>query len=159
MKLADQLDYDFAKGNMFFGKIQGLSELNVTLISILYLHKEPVSIEELSKKTGYSLSAISTAMKTLELLRKVTKIKIPGDKKAYYEANRDVTGTMKEMFQSFSKSHEMQVKQYLPELRKKYGSSTNKEVKEKMDLLKQYESQLKQMGKIMDEMLKKLEAL
>ena len=71
MNVANRLEKDFAKGNMYFGKMQGLSELNITLISVLFLNEEPVSIEELAKKTGYSLSAVSTAMKTLEILRKV----------------------------------------------------------------------------------------
>lgn len=157
MKLAEQMEIDFAELTMPFGKMQGQSELNIRLITILFLNKEAICINELSRKTGYSLSSISTAMKTLETLRKVVRVKKPGDKKVYYTANRDALGTMKTMFRHFKEAKDQQINETIPTLYKKY--SHKKELKEKVQLLEDYEKQLKLMGKIMDEMLEKLEAL
>ncbi|NJE27111.1 MarR family transcriptional regulator, partial [Thermococcus sp. MV5] len=55
---------------------------------VLFLAKEPMSLGEIAERTGYSLSHVSTALKAMESLGFVVRIKKPGDKKAYYKATK-----------------------------------------------------------------------
>ena len=44
---------------------KGLDELTSRIIGILFIEPYEVSLDELSERTGYSMSAVSTAMKLL----------------------------------------------------------------------------------------------
>lgn len=65
----------------------GLSELYGYIYGVLFFEDEPLSLGEIAERTGYSLSHVSTALKLLENIGLVKRIKKPGDKKAYYTAN------------------------------------------------------------------------
>ncbi len=49
-----------------------------------------MSLGEIAKRTGYSLSHVSSALKFLENLGLVVRIKKPGDRKAYYKAVKNL---------------------------------------------------------------------
>ncbi|ACJ17115.1 Hypothetical transcription regulator [Thermococcus onnurineus NA1] len=66
----------------------GFSELYGYIYGALFLAKEPMSLSEIAERTGYSLSHVSTALKSMESLGLVVRIKKPGDKKAYYKATK-----------------------------------------------------------------------
>lgn len=66
----------------------GFSELYGYIYGVLFLAREPMSLGEIAELTGYSLSHVSTALKSMESLGLVVRIKKPGDKKAYYKATK-----------------------------------------------------------------------
>ncbi|AFK22016.1 GbsR/MarR family transcriptional regulator [Pyrococcus sp. ST04] len=67
----------------------GQSELIGYIYGALFLAKEPLSLSEISSITGYSLSHVSSAMKVLEGVGLVQRIKKPGDRKAYFIATKN----------------------------------------------------------------------
>ncbi|ASJ10638.1 MarR family transcriptional regulator [Thermococcus sp. P6] len=62
----------------------GFKELYGYIYGVLFLAREPMSLGEIAEATGYSLSHVSTALKSMERIGLVVRIKKPGDKKAYY---------------------------------------------------------------------------
>jgi DNA-binding transcriptional regulator GbsR (MarR family) len=68
------------------------------LYGILYFADEPVSLDELTDRSGYAKSTVSTAMKQLERLHLVHRRSVPGEgKKAFYEAEREFWEVVQEL--------------------------------------------------------------
>lgn len=63
----------------------GYSEIHGRIIAALLVSDKKLSLNELSKKTGYSLSTISLSLDLLELFGMIKKIKKVGDRKLYVE--------------------------------------------------------------------------
>ena len=76
----------------------GLSELYGYIYGVLFFEDEPLSLGEIAEKTGYSLSHVSTALKLLENIGLVKRIKKPSDKKAYYTAIKSLKEWRKEAY-------------------------------------------------------------
>ena len=92
MKKMEPLDEEFIDMYKQMGQMQGADSLLSSIFGILYLEPEEVSMDELAKKTGYSLASISNNIKTLERVGVVKRIKKPGSRKAYFfiEKNLDL---------------------------------------------------------------------
>ncbi|WP_198011277.1 GbsR/MarR family transcriptional regulator [Thermococcus sp. PK] len=76
----------------------GLSELYGYIYGVLFFEDEPLSFGEIAERTGYSLSHVSTALKLLENIGLVKRIKKPGDKRAYYTAIKNIREWRKEAY-------------------------------------------------------------
>ncbi|NJE26244.1 MarR family transcriptional regulator [Thermococcus sp. MV5] len=76
----------------------GLSELYGYIYGVLFFEDEPLSLGDIAERTGYSLSHVSTALKLLENLGLVKRIKKPGDKRAYYTAIKNIREWRKEAY-------------------------------------------------------------
>jgi len=76
----------------------GLSELYGYIYGLLFFEDEPLSLGEIAERTGYSLSHVSTALKLLENIGLVKRIKKLGDKKAYYTAIKNIREWRKEAY-------------------------------------------------------------
>ncbi|WMW23023.1 hypothetical protein RE476_04120 [Methanolobus mangrovi] len=71
-------------------KSYGLDELSSKLLAVLYSEPDPLTLEELSAKTGYSFSAVSATMKLLSRITLADKTKKAGSKKLYFSVQRDL---------------------------------------------------------------------
>ncbi|AMM53239.1 GbsR/MarR family transcriptional regulator [Pyrococcus kukulkanii] len=67
----------------------GQSELIGYIYGALFLSDRPLSLSEIAEVTGYSVSHVSSAMKVLEGVGLVQRIKKPGDRKAYFVAMKN----------------------------------------------------------------------
>ncbi|NJD98663.1 MarR family transcriptional regulator [Thermococcus sp. LS1] len=76
----------------------GLNELYGYIYGVLFFEEEPMSLREIAEKTGYSLSHVSTALKLLENIGLVKRIKKPGDKKAYFKAIKNIREWRREAY-------------------------------------------------------------
>ena len=76
----------------------GLSELYGYIYGVLFFEDEPLSLWKIAERTGYSLSHVSTALKLLENIGLVKRIKKPGDKRAYYTAIKNIREWRKEAY-------------------------------------------------------------
>ena len=76
----------------------GYSELHGMIISSLLVENKPLSLEDIAKKTGYSLSSISISLDLLELVGVVRKIKNAGDRKVYVKLEGDLLESLKTAF-------------------------------------------------------------
>ena len=68
----------------------GYSEVHGRIIGALIVAQKNLSLQELAKKTGYSLAAISLSLDLLELVGIVKKVKNPNDRKLYAKLEGDV---------------------------------------------------------------------
>lgn len=67
----------------------GQSELVGYIYGALFLSGRPMSLGEIAEITGYSLSHVSSAMRVLEGVGLVQRVKKPGDRKAYFIATKN----------------------------------------------------------------------
>ena len=76
----------------------GYSEIHGRVIAALLVSNKKLSLNELAKKTGYSLSTISLSLDLLEFLGMIKKIKKVGDRKLYVELQGSLTEGLKKAF-------------------------------------------------------------
>jgi len=76
----------------------GLNRSYGRLYGILYFAADPVSLDDLSDRSGYAKSTVSTGMQTLERYHLVRRSEDPsGGRRAYFEAETDWWTVMQEM--------------------------------------------------------------
>jgi len=97
-------------------RAKGINSATAKIIAEIFASTGEISIEELAKKTKYSLATISNSIRFVEQYGAVTKLKKPGSKKIYVKAERDF---MKVLAANMNKTHEIAIrplKQTLPNL-------------------------------------------
>lgn len=67
----------------------GLGKVPGELYAVLYLADGALSLGELARALGLSKGAVSVAVRQLERLGLVRRVLQPGDRRAYFEAERD----------------------------------------------------------------------
>ena len=90
-EIEEKIFADFAN----VGSSIGYSDLHGKIISVLLVESEPIPLQDLSKKTGYSTSMISLSIDFLELLGVVKRIKKSGDRKLYIQFKGDLLEILK----------------------------------------------------------------
>ncbi len=156
-----QLEKEFMENSFGMSKAMGMPELHARLAGVLFLQNEPIPLEELAKKAGYSLSSTSTAMRFLENIGRVQRIRKPGSKKVYYKMEHDIAMFMKQMFRKVREKKIVPTKEFIPKMIKKYEkqSKNNKELKEKLDIIKKSYDQMLKVDKIMKKIMDELEKI
>ncbi len=76
----------------------GFSEVHGMIIGAILVANRPLSLQEIAKRTGYSLSSISISIDLLELVGIVRKIKNLGDRKIYVKLEGDLIESLKKAF-------------------------------------------------------------
>ncbi len=76
----------------------GYSEIHGRIIAALMVSGNILSLQELSRKTGYSVSTLSLSLDLLELFGMVKKIKNAGDRNLYVELQGDLLEGLKRAF-------------------------------------------------------------
>ena len=76
----------------------GFSEVHGMIIGAVLVANRPLSLQDIAKRTGYSLSSISVSIDLLELVGVVRKIKNLGDRKIYVKLEGDLIESLKKAF-------------------------------------------------------------
>jgi DNA-binding transcriptional regulator GbsR (MarR family) len=76
-------------------KTLGYSEIHGRIIAALLVEGCELSLQDLSKKTGYSPAALSLSLDLLELFGIIKKVKIAGDRKLYVKLEGDLLSALK----------------------------------------------------------------
>ena len=130
---------------------KGLDELSSKLIGIMFIEPHDVTLEELSKRTGYSLSAVCTSMKFLEKLGLIKRFKKPGSRKLYFFMGKDMPSMLTEMVKRFEK-YTSTLKTRIPGIIEAYRKEKSKSSREELKIVEKYYEQLI----LFDNMMKKL---
>ncbi|MBN1175076.1 hypothetical protein JXA48_00375 [Candidatus Woesearchaeota archaeon] len=69
----------------------GLKTVETKIYAHVFCSIEPVSLEDISSSTGYSLATVSTVAKYLSDMNILKRVKKPGTKKVFLAAQRDVS--------------------------------------------------------------------
>ena len=76
----------------------GFSPIHGNIIGSLIIGGGSMSLQEMAKKTGYSISMISLSMDFLEVLGIVRKVKKSRDRRLYIELNGNLLESLKKIF-------------------------------------------------------------
>lgn len=134
-------------------KVNGLDDLSSKLVGILYVEPNEVSLEDLAKRTGYSLSSVSTAMKLIENLGLVERRKKPKSRKIFFYMRKDMTGML---FQIIKRKYEkivLPTKERLPKIIERYRKEKSKEAREELKVAETYYSQICSCEHVLENML------
>ncbi len=138
----------------------GLDDLSSRLIILAYMEPEAISLEELARKTGYSLALVSNKMKFLEGMRIVQRVRKPGTKKAYFYMDKNIIKIQKRKIDVANEKWIKPVKEKVPKLLEKYkNEKMNEKEKKKLQLLKNYYEQIKKLEVLMNRFEREIEKL
>ena len=84
-----------------FGQVAesiGYSQVHGKIIGVLLIRGGEMSLQDIAKRTGYSLGMISLSLDLLEVLGVVKKIKKSGDRNVYAKLSGDLLECLKKAF-------------------------------------------------------------
>lgn len=152
-------DTEFTELLKHLCKIQGIDDLTATILAKLFIEPEEISMEDLAKKTGYSLASISNKIKLFEQIDIIKKKTKPGTRKIFLYMEKDFS---KFFIRLFLKKLEVVsiAKTKLPGIIKNYEAQakSNKE-KQKLQLIENYYNSILKFDKILQELLQKIKDL
>ncbi len=140
-------------------KVNGLDEISSEVIALLYASPDEISLEELSKKTGYSLSAICTATKLIERIGLIKRIKKPGSRKAYFYMEKEMSIFSLDLIKRKYEKIIIPTKNKLPDIIKKYKKEKSKKSRQELKIIEKYYEEVVLSEKIVKniiEMIKKV---
>ena len=119
-------------------KVNGLDELSSKIIALLYAEPREISLEELSKKTMYSLSAVCTAAKLIERIDLIKRIKKPGSRKAYFYMEKDMSILSLDLMKKKYEKIIIPTKQKLPSIINKYKKEKSEKSRQELKIIENY---------------------
>jgi DNA-binding transcriptional regulator GbsR (MarR family) len=131
-------------------KLMGFSPIHGNIIGSLIVGGGCLSLQDIAKKTGYSVSMISLSVDLLEVLGIVRKVKKSKDRKLYIELQGDLLESLKKIFL-------MRVKKGIEHSLEEFGKSKDmlKNIedhrkKEVLNALELLEREIKRLEKYID---------
>ena len=115
----------------------GYSDLHGRIIGALVVEDKEVSLQDLSKKVGYSPAAVSLSIDMLELVGIVKKIKKTGDRKLYIRLDGD-------MLEALRSAILLKIRKVLADTYEKFDRYRNNKAAKKL------EKELKRLEKYID---------
>ncbi|MEM7826756.1 MAG: hypothetical protein QXQ40_00850 [Candidatus Aenigmatarchaeota archaeon] len=73
----------------------GYSDIHGRIIALMLAERKPLSLQELSRKTNYSLGSISLSLDLLEFFGLIKKFKRFGDRKVYVKLDGDLLSALR----------------------------------------------------------------
>ncbi len=138
---------------------KGLDELSSSILGILFIEPEEISMEDLIEKTGYSAASISGKVKMLSAFGIISKRTKPGAKKIYLYMEKDFLKLLREGMLKLKEKlavYETEVGRLAKEYREKASSEREKKQMKSMMMIGDYISKIKP---VLDDFTKKLEAI
>ena len=135
------------------GRSKGRDALVSKLSAILYVEPGEVSLEALARRTGYSLSAVSTAMKGLEMSGKIRRVRKPGSRKAYFYMEKDMISLSVKLMERMDEPMK-KLRNRLPQIIE--GYKKEKATKEEIHIAEDYYRQIVIIEKLLAELVEKL---
>ena len=139
------------------GKSKGWDDLTSRIIAIAYLSPEPIGMEELASRTGYSLASISTKMKFIQQMGFIHKRCRPGSKKCYFYMEKDFFKIMRDAFITAQNTGVELSLQVTSGILSKFKPKTEEE-KMKLKIIHDYNVQLKKFSAVLKKFVEQLES-
>ncbi|NOQ38591.1 hypothetical protein GQ472_06950 [archaeon] len=140
-------------------KQNGFDDCTSKIVGALYIEPKEISLETVSDKTGYSLSAVSTAMKLLVSMGIIKRIKKPKSRKVYFFMEKDMVACM---LDHMKKNYELSLlmsKEALPKIIERYKSREQEIFGEELMIIEQYYNQVVAFEDVMKNFIEALESL
>jgi DNA-binding transcriptional regulator GbsR (MarR family) len=101
-------------------KALGIDDFPSKLMSVLESEPEEISLGKLSETTGYSLSALSTTLKSMEERNLVKRLKKPRSRKVYVFMDKDLVSLYTQLQKKRYEQSLMPILREIPAIIKKY---------------------------------------
>ncbi len=138
----------------------GMQELAARVMSLLYLEPGYIAMDEVAKRTGYSLASISTTIKMMEGLGVLQRSRKPGTRKIYLYMEKDLAKLNISKIKVFQDKFVKRADVSMPEFIQKYKQEAkDKESIQRLHIIENYYAQLAEFGKLMNVWLRDLEKL
>jgi DNA-binding transcriptional regulator GbsR (MarR family) len=125
----------------------GYSEIHGRIIAALMVSEKKLSLQDLSKKTGYSISTLSLSLDLLEFFGMIKKIKNAGDRKLYIELHGDLLEGLKRAFVVKIQKSITDGLNRFEEYKENLKNSKDKNSKRVMEVLNILEEEIKRLDK------------
>ena len=130
-------------------KVQGFDSISSKIIGVLFIETKEISLEDIAKKTGYSLSAVSTAMKGLDSLHVIKRIKKPGSRKVFFYLDKNIISAGVQVLKTKYEKVMLPSKKALPEIIEEYKFFDDSEIsKKELEIVENYYQQLIKMENV-----------
>ena len=134
-----------------------LNDVGAKICSIVYLSPEPVCLNELASKTGYSLATVSNTVKFLTNFFLITRVKKPGTKKVFVAGRNSPLDMLKSKTKMAMENEIKPIKKTFPELIKKLEGK--KKYEKELELIKKQYKETLLLEKVMNQMRKIVEKI
>ena len=115
------LDQEFVEMYKDIGMRQGLNNPLLTMIfAHIFIEPEDIAMDELARRTGYSLASVSNAIKLLDTMAPIKKVKKPGSKKLYLRVEKDFSKMFRESIEKKEQLMITLIQQKVPEIISKH---------------------------------------
>jgi DNA-binding transcriptional regulator GbsR (MarR family) len=139
----EQIEEEFAKVFANLARSMGLPDASVNVFAVLYLEPEEISMDEVAKRTGYSLASISTTLRQLEALRMVERSRKPGSAKVYLYMHKNLGRIHLQKMRAMQEMAIHPLKTMLPGMIARYKKKTKtSEDQAKLAIIKDYQVQI-----------------
>lgn len=157
MKITN-LEKDFVQLSVDIGNSMGLDELGSEIIGLLYIEPEPVSMEDIAKKTGYSTTSIYNKLELLSRFHCVNKIKKPGSKKVFFCIEKDIFAMFIDFMKEGYEKKIVPLKNNIPLIIEKYkNSDLSEDDKKRLKIISEYHSRIIKIEKVMKNIIEGFE--
>ncbi|NOQ55877.1 MAG: hypothetical protein GQ477_03655 [Nanohaloarchaea archaeon] len=137
----------------------GFDDCTSKIVGALYIEPKEISLETLAQKTGYSLSAVSTAMKLIVNMGMIKRIKKPKSRKVYFFMEKDMVSCM---LGHMKKNYELSLhmsRDKLPKIIDKYKSEKQDGLNAEFMIIERYYKQVVAFEDVMKNFIDALEHL
>ena len=138
-------------------KVNGLDELSSKIIALLYAEPNEISLDEIAKRTRYSLSAVSTAMKFIKRIGFVKRIKKPKSRKVYFYMEKSMIMFSLDVIRRKYEKVILPTKQRLPSIIKRYKREKSENSKNELKIIENYYKEVLASEDIMKKSIQMLE--
>ena len=138
-------------------KVNGLDELSSRIVGILFIEPEEIALDELAKRTGYSPSAVSTAMKFIERAGIVKRSKKPKSRKVYFYMEKDMLAMHLQIHRRKYENIILPSKHKLPKIIEKYKLEKSENSEEELRIVENYYKQVLFSEQLIKDSIKTLE--
>jgi len=138
-------------------KVNGFDELSSKIIGILFIEPEEIALDELANRTGYSLSAVSTALKFIERAGIVKRSKKPKSRKVYFYMEKDILAISLQIARRKYEKILLPSKQKLPNIIELYKQDSSKNSGAELMIVEDYYKSLIFFEQILKEFIEKFE--
>jgi len=138
-------------------KVNGFDELSSKIIGILFIEPEEIALDELANRTGYSLSAVSTALKFIERAGIVKRSTKPKSRKVYFYMEKDMLAMSLQIARRKYEKILLPSKQKLPNIIELYKQESSKNLGAELMIVEDYYKSLIFFEQILKEFIEKFE--
>ena len=110
-----------------------LTQLQGRIFALLYLHPQPMSLDDIAAELQQSKSNISTTIRGLVEWHLVRRVPVPGSRKDHYEAATDFWRAMQEIFERRFRWMVRQIIATVDETRRIAGSDDDAKKRPKLE--------------------------